>query len=31
MAVEITSYDSDTHKRDRIEKPRAYAEAGIPV
>ncbi|MDC0767525.1 Uma2 family endonuclease [Streptomyces sp. HD] len=31
MAVEITSYDSDTHNRDRIEKPRAYAEAGIPV
>ncbi|MBC2903609.1 Uma2 family endonuclease [Streptomyces cupreus] len=31
MAVEITSYDSDTHKRDRVEKPRAYAEAGIPV
>ncbi|AWT44541.1 MULTISPECIES: Uma2 family endonuclease [Streptomyces] len=31
MAVEITSYDADTHNRDRIEKPRAYAEAGIPV
>lgn len=31
MAVEITSYDSDTHQRDRVEKPRAYAEAGIPV
>ncbi|MGW1956183.1 Uma2 family endonuclease [Streptomyces sp. NPDC001920] len=31
MAVEITSYDSDTHRRDRVEKPRAYAEAGIPV
>ncbi|RPF35151.1 Uma2 family endonuclease [Streptomyces sp. TLI_185] len=31
MAVEITSYDSDTHKRDRVEKPRAYAEAGFPV
>lgn len=31
MAVEITSYDSDTHKRDRVDKPRAYAEAGIPV
>lgn len=28
MAVEITSYDSDTHNRDRV--PRAYAEAGIP-
>ncbi|MFJ8468187.1 Uma2 family endonuclease [Streptomyces swartbergensis] len=31
MAVEITSYDSDTHNRDRVEKPRAYGEAGIPV
>ncbi|MFD1660352.1 Uma2 family endonuclease [Streptomyces caeni] len=31
MAVEITSYDSDTHNRDRVEKPRGYAEAGIPV
>lgn len=31
MAVEITSYDSDTHNRDRVEKPRAYAGAGIPV
>ncbi|WP_328425345.1 Uma2 family endonuclease [Streptomyces sp. NBC_00443] len=31
MAVEITSYDSDTHNRDRVEKPRAYAEAGIPL
>jgi Uma2 family endonuclease len=31
MTVEITSYDSDTHNRDRVEKPRAYAEAGIPV
>ncbi|MFC8090340.1 Uma2 family endonuclease [Streptomyces sp. NPDC057301] len=31
MAVEIASYDSDTHNRDRVEKPRAYAEAGIPV
>ncbi|WP_405586468.1 Uma2 family endonuclease [Streptomyces sp. NBC_01092] len=31
MAIEITSYDSDTHNRDRVEKPRAYAEAGIPV
>ncbi|MDT0464988.1 Uma2 family endonuclease [Streptomyces gibsoniae] len=31
MAVEVTSYDSDTHNRDRVEKPRAYAEAGIPV
>jgi Uma2 family endonuclease len=31
MAVEITSYDSDTHTHDRVEKPRVYAEAGIPV
>ncbi|MFD6333424.1 hypothetical protein ACFWGI_28115 [Streptomyces niveus] len=26
MAVEVTSYDSDTDARDRVEKPRAYAE-----
>ncbi|MEV0600796.1 Uma2 family endonuclease [Streptomyces sp. NPDC050315] len=31
MVVEVTSYDSDTHRRDRIDKPRAYAETGIPV
>ncbi|WCN02275.1 Uma2 family endonuclease [Streptomyces sp. M92] len=31
MAVEITSYDSDTNRRDRVEKPDAYAAAGIPV
>ncbi|MGW7448500.1 Uma2 family endonuclease [Kitasatospora sp. NPDC054795] len=31
MAAEVTSYDSDTDRRDRVEKPRAYAEAGIPV
>ncbi|KOU55852.1 hypothetical protein ADK57_43200 [Streptomyces sp. MMG1533] len=31
MTVEITSYDSDTHDRDRVEKPRGYAEAGVPV
>jgi Uma2 family endonuclease len=31
MTVEVTSYDSDTHQRDRVQKPRAYAEAGIPV
>lgn len=31
MAVEITSYDSDTDRRHRVEKPRAYAETGIPV
>ncbi|MEV3853998.1 Uma2 family endonuclease [Streptomyces sp. NPDC050095] len=31
MTVEVTSYDSDTHARDRVEKPAAYAAAGIPV
>lgn len=31
MTVEITSYDSDTDRRDRHEKPVAYAVAGIPV
>lgn len=31
MAVEVTSHDSDTNQRDRIEKPAAYAQAGIPV
>ncbi|GGU42809.1 hypothetical protein GCM10010211_02530 [Streptomyces albospinus] len=31
MVVEVTSSDSDTHKRDRVEKPRAYAEADIPL
>ncbi|GGW96183.1 Uma2 family endonuclease [Streptomyces chryseus] len=31
MTVEITSYDSDTDRRDRHEKPPAYAAAGIPV
>ncbi|MEW2031419.1 Uma2 family endonuclease [Streptomyces roseifaciens] len=31
MAVEITSYDSDTHLRDRMEKRDGYAAAGIPV
>ncbi|MFF8259406.1 Uma2 family endonuclease [Streptomyces virginiae] len=31
MAVEVTSWDSDTERRDRIEKPRAYASTGIPV
>ncbi|NSC22889.1 Uma2 family endonuclease [Streptomyces albus subsp. chlorinus] len=31
MTVEITSYDSDTDRRDRQEKPAAYAAAGIPV
>ncbi|MCP3820759.1 Uma2 family endonuclease [Streptomyces sp. A3M-1-3] len=31
LVVEVTSYDSDTDRRDRVEKPRAYAETGIPV
>ena len=31
MTVEVTSYDRDTTQRDRIDKPRAYAQAGIPV
>lgn len=31
MVVEVTSYDSDTDRRDRVEKPRAYAETNIPV
>ncbi|WP_297628937.1 Uma2 family endonuclease [Nocardia sp.] len=31
MVVEVTSFDSDTDRRDRVEKPRAYAETGIPV
>jgi hypothetical protein len=31
MTVEVTSYDRDTNQRDRIDKPRAYAECGIPV
>ncbi|MGW0737127.1 Uma2 family endonuclease [Streptomyces sp. NPDC002851] len=31
MVVEVTSYDSDTDRRDRKEKPAAYAAAGIPL
>ncbi len=31
MTVEVTSFDTDSDRRDREEKPRAYAEAGIPV
>ncbi|MFF8834105.1 Uma2 family endonuclease [Streptomyces sp. NPDC015130] len=31
MTVEVTSGDSDTGRRDRVEKPHAYAETGIPV
>ncbi|MCK7624039.1 Uma2 family endonuclease [Streptomyces sp. RS10V-4] len=31
MVVEVTSHDSDTDQRDRVEKPRAYAETGLPL
>lgn len=31
MTVEITSYDADTDRLGRIDKPRAYAESRIPV
>ncbi|EDY45468.1 Uma2 family endonuclease [Streptomyces sp. SPB074] len=31
MVVEVTSHDGDTDRRDRTEKPAAYAEAGIPL
>ncbi|KOG28173.1 hypothetical protein ADK34_13970 [Streptomyces viridochromogenes] len=31
MVVEVTSGGSGTGGRDRVEKPRAYAETGIPV
>ncbi|MEV0442529.1 Uma2 family endonuclease [Streptomyces spectabilis] len=31
MTVEVTSRDSDTDRRDRHDKPRAYACAGIPA
>lgn len=31
MTVEVTSHDSDTNQRDRIDKPTAYAQVGIPV
>ncbi|QLY32423.1 Uma2 family endonuclease [Nocardia huaxiensis] len=31
MAVEITTRDSDTNARDRVEKPNAYAQCGIPI
>jgi hypothetical protein len=29
--VEVTSWDADTHARDRVEKPVAYADSGIGV
>ncbi|WP_194832120.1 Uma2 family endonuclease [Nocardia sp. XZ_19_369] len=31
LVAEVTSGDQDTERRDRQEKPRAYAETGIPV
>ncbi|WP_336051158.1 Uma2 family endonuclease [Streptomyces sp. CA2R101] len=31
MVVEVTCHDSDTDRRDRVEKPRVYAETGIPL
>ncbi|GAA4991709.1 Uma2 family endonuclease [Yinghuangia aomiensis] len=31
MVVEVTSNDWDTEARDRVDKPRAYAEVRIPV
>lgn len=31
MVLEVTSYDSDTDRRDRYEKPAAYGQAEIPV
>jgi len=31
MTVEVTSGDVDTDRRDRVDKPRAYAESRIPV
>jgi Uma2 family endonuclease len=31
MVVEVTSRDRDTDRRDRIDKVRGYAEAGIPM
>jgi Uma2 family endonuclease len=31
MVVEVTSYDEDPDRRDRCEKPSAYAAVGIPV
>ncbi|MEU1815438.1 Uma2 family endonuclease [Streptomyces roseifaciens] len=31
MAVEVTSHDPDTDRRDRHEKRDGYAEAGIPI
>lgn len=31
LVVEVTSFDRDAQRRDGIDKPRAYAETGIPV
>lgn len=31
MVLEVTSHDRDTDRRDRVDKVRGYAEAGIPI
>ena len=31
MVVEVTSYDSDTDRRNRHEKPTAYGQSAIPL
>lgn len=31
MVAEVTGCDAETDRRDRVEKPRAYAESGIPL
>ena len=31
MAVEVMSSDAETNLRDRVDKPRAHAESGIPI
>ena len=31
MVVEVTTYDSGTDQRDRVENPRAYAESHLPI
>ncbi|MFD9726989.1 Uma2 family endonuclease [Streptomyces sp. NPDC059072] len=31
MVAEVTSYDCETDRRSRVDKPRVYAETGIPI
>ncbi|MCX4097489.1 Uma2 family endonuclease [Nocardia sp. alder85J] len=31
MVVEVTSYDSDTNPRDRVDEPAAYARTPVPI